>query len=98
MTWFGDHYMAGQEIAIDDPYFSPLYGDLSHMPPALFTIGTWDPLLDDTLFMAMRWMAAGNETALEIYPGGTHAFDAFPTRIASEARTRMHEFIRHAVS
>jgi acetyl esterase len=98
MTWFGDHYVAGQRIPMDDPHFSPLYGDLSDMPPALFTVGTWDPLLDDTLFMAMRWMAAGNETGLEIYPGGTHAFDAFPTDIAVAARARMHNFIRNAVS
>jgi acetyl esterase len=64
MGWFRDHYVAGQTIPMDDPYFSPLYGDLSDMPPALFTIGTWDPLLDDTLYMAMRWMAAGNDTEL----------------------------------
>jgi acetyl esterase len=98
MAWFGDHYVAGQTIPMNDPYFSPLYGDLTDMPPELFTIGTWDPLVDDTLFMAMRWMAAGNETGLEIYPGGTHAFDAFPTPIAIAARTRMHEFIQNAVS
>jgi acetyl esterase/lipase len=93
MDWFSDHYISGQRIPIDDPYFSPLYGDLTDMPPALFTVGTWDPLLDDTLFMAMRWMAAGNETELEIYPGGVHAFDAFPTTIAMTARTRMHDYL-----
>jgi len=98
MDWFDHHYVGGQTIPMYDPYYSPLYGDLSDMPPALFTVGTWDPLVDDTLFMAMRWMAAGNETGLEIYPGGTHAFDAFPTAIAAEARTRMHEFLRNAVS
>ena len=98
MTWFGEHYTGGRTIDLRDPSFSPLYGKLDDMPPALFTIGTWDPLVDDTLFMAMRWMVAGNETELEIYPGGTHAFDAFPTTIARQARTRMHEFIQKAVS
>lgn len=98
MTWFGEHYTGGQHIPSNDPGFSPLYGKLHSMPPALFTIGTWDPLVDDTLFMATRWLVAGNQTELEIYPGGTHAFDAFPTAIAKDARTRMHEFIRNAVS
>lgn len=98
LTWFGERYLGGQEIAMDDPYFSPLYGVLDNMPPALFTIGTWDPLIDDTLFMASRWLAAGNETELAIYPGGTHAFDAFPTEIARTARGRMHEFIKDAFS
>jgi len=94
MTWFGEHYTGGQRIDVLDPTFSPLYGTLEDMPPALFTIGTWDPLVDDTLFMAMRWMVAGNKTELAVYPGGTHAFDAFPTEIARQARTRMHDFIR----
>lgn len=98
MTWFGGHYVGDMKVAMDDPHFSPLYGELHDMPPAIFTVGTWDPLVDDTLFMATRWLAAGNETELAIYPGGVHAFDAFPTQIASEARARMHEFVRDAVT
>ena len=35
-----------------DPDVSPLYADLHGMPPALFTVGSNDHLLDDTLFMA----------------------------------------------
>lgn len=98
MAWFRDRYTGGRDIPMDDPYFSPLSGVLDDMPPALFTVGTWDPLVDDTLFMAMRWLAAGNETELAIYPGGTHAFDALPTQIAVEARNRMHEFIRRVTT
>lgn len=97
MTWFGEHYLAGQKVAMDDPTFSPLYGELHDMPPALFSVGTWDPLLDDTLFMAARWLAAQNDTELGIYPGGVHAFDTFPTTIAAQARERMHTFIAEAV-
>ncbi len=98
MNWFGEHYVGGQTIEMDDPDFSPLYGRLNNMPPALFSVGTWDPLLDDTLFMATRWLAAGNNAELAIYPGGVHAFDAFPIPIAAEARGRMHRFIADAVN
>jgi acetyl esterase len=42
-----------------EPDVSPLYADLHDLPPALFTVGTHDHLLDDTLFMAARWVAAG---------------------------------------
>jgi acetyl esterase/lipase len=97
MTWFGEHYVEEQRVSMDNPDFSPLYGELLNMPPALFTVGTWDPVLDDTLFMATRWIAAGNDAELEIYPGGVHGFNAFPTSIAVHARERMHHFIVEAV-
>jgi len=98
MFWFGDHYVGTKEPDHTDPYFSPIYGDLGNLPPALFTIGTWDPLVDDTLFMASRWAAAGNTVDLAIYPGGVHAFDAFPTTIGLTARQRMHRFIAEATA
>ena len=94
MEWFGEHYLGDLDVPYDDPRLAPLHGDLADMPPALFTVGTLDPLLDDTLFMAARWAAAGVDTRLGVYPGGVHAFDAFPTDIGLRARTRMHEFIR----
>ena len=43
------------------PDISPLYADLRNLCPALFTVGTKDALLDDTLFMHARWVAAGND-------------------------------------
>ncbi|GAN00559.1 alpha/beta hydrolase fold-3 domain protein [alpha proteobacterium U9-1i] len=60
------------------PTYSPLYADLSGLCPALFTIGTRDALLDDSLFMHSRWVAAGNSGELAIYPGACHGFIAFP--------------------
>ena len=80
-----------------DPDVSPLHGDLRGLPPALFSVGTLDPLLDDTLFMASRWIAAGNTGELAVYPGGVHGFNALPTALARGANARLMEFIaRHA--
>jgi acetyl esterase/lipase len=51
-----------------DPDISPLYADLPGLPPAI-TVGTDDPLLDDSLLLSARWIAAGNPAELAIYPG-----------------------------
>ncbi len=77
-----------------DPDVSPLYAGLHGMPPALFSVGTADALLDDTLFMHARWLAAGNAAELVIYPGGAHGFTLFPNALADQAETRMEEFLR----
>ena len=78
---------------MSDPDVSPLYADLRGMPPALFTVGTRDALLDDSLFMAPRWLAAGNVAELALYPGACHGFVSidFPQR--TEAVTRMEKFL-----
>ncbi len=76
-----------------DADVSPLNANLQSLPPALFTVGTYDPLLDDSLFMHARWLAAGNESDLAVYPGGPHGFDAAPIPIAFQAAERIHAFI-----
>lgn len=61
--------------SLRDPAISPLYADLTGLPPALFTVGDLDPLLDDSLFMAARWRSAGNTADLDVWPQGVHGFD-----------------------
>jgi len=92
MEWFHENYAPAGRYA--DPDLSPLYADLGGLPPALFTVGTLDPLLDDSLFMHMRWLAAGNSSELALYPGGIHAFNAFAVGLARSANNRILEFIK----
>jgi len=77
-----------------DPDISPLYARLHDMPPALFSVGTADALLDDTLFMHGRWVAAANEAELAVYPGGAHGFTLFPNAVADRAAAAMDAFLR----
>jgi acetyl esterase/lipase len=75
------------------PDISPLYADLKDLCPALFTVGTKDALLDDTLFMHARWVAAGNDADLAIYAGGAHGFTLFPNELSKSAIARMDAFL-----
>jgi len=80
------------------PDVSPLYADLKGLCPALFTVGTKDALLDDTLFMHARWVAAGNEAELAIYPGGVHGFTLFPSDLSKSAMVRMDAFLNRILA
>lgn len=88
VEWFG----AGDKLS--DPDVSPLHASLNALPPALFSVGTLDPLLDDTLFMSSRWIAAGNTAELCVYPGGVHGFNALPGPLAGPANARIVSFLK----
>jgi len=89
---FADNF-CGSAADRRDPDISPLHADLAGLPPALFSVGTRDLLLDDTLFMASRWAAAGNRTDLAVWPGGCHVFIRFESALAEEALSRIDAFV-----
>jgi acetyl esterase len=85
---------AGGDVRSAD--ISPIHADLTGLPPALFTIGTRDPLLDDSLFMTARWSAAGNRCELDIWPGAPHVFTAFPCETTEKTLRRIDAFLNAA--
>jgi acetyl esterase len=95
---FHDFYLPGRTSEqLRDPAVSPLFADLSGLPPALLCAGTLDPLLDDTLFMAARWQAAGAGTGvaeLQVVPESPHGFAAFPGPMAGELALLHAEWVR----
>ncbi|MGE0845958.1 MAG: alpha/beta hydrolase [Flavobacteriaceae bacterium] len=91
-NFVGRFLCAGGDTA--DPDISPIHADLRGLPPAFFTVGTSDLLLDDSLFMHQRWLAAGNDAELAVYPGGMHVFTGFPELDqAQDALARAEAFI-----
>jgi acetyl esterase len=95
MQWFGDQFLGNRDAeGRRDPDISPLYADLHDMPPALFEVGTADPLLDDTLFMEARWRSAGGATQLHVYEEAAHGFTAFPLAVSVDARQQQYQFLR----
>jgi acetyl esterase len=99
MRWFYEQFLPGRTMEeCRDPDISPLYADLRGLPPARFVVGTEDPLLDDSLFMAARWQAAGNVAELEVVAEAVHGFVAFPVTAAKRELTRQSEFIARTLS
>jgi acetyl esterase len=97
MAWFIDQYLpdrSHEERRL--PEISPLYADLTDLPPARFVVGTRDLQLDDTLFMDARWRAAGNQTHLEIVAEASHGFITLPLEIAEQELGRQEEFLAAA--
>src|SRR3546814_2022198 len=95
--WSSDVCSSDLEGDLAAPEISPLYADLNNLCPALFTVGTQDPLLDDSLFMYMRWLSSGNDSELAAYAGGIHNFIAFPSRIAREAEDHAIAFLKQEI-
>jgi acetyl esterase len=68
-----------------NPDISPLFADLSDLPPALVIVGALDILLEDNLAMAARLSGAGGEVDVRVFPESTHGFTSSPTKMADAA-------------
>ncbi|MFI6765458.1 alpha/beta hydrolase [Streptomyces sp. NPDC050355] len=79
-----------------DAEVSPLFADLAGLPPARIVVGTEDPLLDDSLFLAGRWQAAGAPVRLGVVAGAMHGFTLFPLTITEREQEREREFLAGA--
>lgn len=98
IQWFADQFLPGYDReSRRDPDISPLFADLTGMPPAMFTIGTEDALLDDSLFMEARWRAAGADTELRIWPEAPHGFLSLPMTVTDVALAAEHDFLRRTL-
>jgi acetyl esterase/lipase len=78
------------------PEVSPLFANLTRLPPARIVVGTEDPLLDDSLFLAQRWQAAGAPVQLGVVAGAMHGFTLFPLTITERELRRERDFLATA--
>lgn len=53
---------------------SPLYAELSNLPPTLIQVGTREMLLPDSERLAAALQAAGVDVQLQVYPQMWHVF------------------------
>jgi acetyl esterase/lipase len=87
-------YVAEADAA--DPLISPVFGDLSGLPPLLVQVGSHEILLSDALRLAARAATADVQVTLEVTPGVPHVFQGFAAFLdeAHEALDRASEFIK----
>jgi monoterpene epsilon-lactone hydrolase len=68
-------YTAGQDAALG--LISPIFADLSGLPPLIIQAGTHEVLLDDAVRLARQAATADVEVTLDITPGVPHVFQSF---------------------
>jgi epsilon-lactone hydrolase len=76
-----DAYLAGTDPKL--PLVSPLYADLTDLPPLLVQVGSAETLLDDAIRIAARAAADDVRVTLEVWPRMIHAWHLWAARLAS---------------
>jgi epsilon-lactone hydrolase len=68
-------YTSGQDAALG--LISPIFADLSGLPPLIIQAGTHEVLLDDAIRLARQAATGDVEVTLDITPGVPHVFQAY---------------------
>ena len=81
------------------PLASPIYADLSGLPPMLIHVGENEVLLSDSTRLAKRAEAAGVDVTLEVWPDMFHVWHFFAAMLpeAQQAIDRIGEWVRARV-
>ena len=86
-------YTAGQDAALG--LISPIFADLSGLPPLMIQAGSHEVLLDDAVRLARQAATADVEVTLDITPGVPHVFQTFSPILdeAAAALDRAGQFL-----
>jgi salicylate hydroxylase len=87
LTFMGASYFQGHEPT--DPLVSPLFGDLSGLPPLFVTATEREVLRDDATRLAARAEKAGVDVTLRLVEDSVHVYTIFP--FLPETRSTMDE-------
>lgn len=78
-------------VARDDPRVSPLFADLTDLPPTLVQVGADETLLDDSVRLVRAAARAEADARLHVLPHMIHAFPLWDA-VLPAARTALAEF------
>lgn len=80
------HAYLQRRAAVDDPYVSPLFGDLTGLPPLMLQVGEAEILYDDSVRFAEKAETAGVDVEIEVWPGLPHVFQMFAPYLPQAGR------------
>lgn len=91
---FGNFYIGNNDAK--NPYISPLFGDLSGLPPIYINVGENDELYDDSISFYHKALQAGTKITLYKGKGMIHCYPLLSPmfREASEAMNDIVKFIK----
>jgi len=94
IEWFAAQYVGKADRRA--PLASPIYADLSGLPPLYVLVGTAETLLDDSGRLAERARKAGVRVTLEAWEGMIHVWPAFAPMLdeGREAIEKIGAFVR----
>ena len=81
-------------VDYSQPQFSPLFADLSGLPPTLIQVGEREILASDSEQLQKALIAAGVPCVLQSWPDMWHVFQMFPLKSAGDAMTAIADFLR----
>lgn len=90
------HYL-NDDASVDEPYVSPMFGNLQGLPEILVQVGSKEILLDDAKRFKQMADAAGAKVTLSIFPGMWHNFHMFNHWVddAKQAMKDIAKFVDH---
>jgi epsilon-lactone hydrolase len=79
-----------------DPRISPIFGDLTGLPPLMIQVGSHEILLSDAVRLAARAARDDVQVTLEVVPGVPHVFQGFAAILdeGDAALTRAASFMK----
>jgi epsilon-lactone hydrolase len=91
---FAAGYLNG--VPMDDPLASPIYADLSGLPPVLLQVGSTELLLDDSRRLQRRIAESGGVCEIQIFDDVAHGWHLAVGLVpeADQALRKVSDFIR----
>jgi acetyl esterase/lipase len=85
-----------KEVEFEHPLVSPVFADVTGLPPIYIQVGEDEILLSDSTRIAEKIEQAGGDVQLEIWPGMWHVFQVFVHQMpeSGEAIRKIAPFVR----